>query len=339
VKVGKLATRRRRIATVAVAGIVLATGTGAAYAYFTPGERPIADPANYFTYCADRQRDVAGITLADLEGTSNGGHDYTIENFVHLEAHPAGQPYDGDEPFVLGKSGIAYAPVGAAPPAVPEQDYTRRIVTTQIIEYHPTETNIDGSPLAVQVRCKMRTRESLNRPESEKQRFGGPTSTSFSSVPWGFGAGTATGTQKACRVVQADIATDVWNLMSEEEQNAAVYRWADAPDGDLANVTVAEEILPVGYAPPSSFGTVTPDTNVFVTGTQWTSGHNPTGFDSVRIKNGALEIRSAVLNALSTDPSNPIGDRVAGAYYCTFSTAEYLKAVFLGDVTPPTAVP
>jgi hypothetical protein len=331
VKVGKLATRRRRIAAVAVAGIVLATGTGAAYAYFTPAQKPIADPANYFSYCADRQRDVAGITSADLAGTSNGGHDYTIENFVHLAAHPAGQPVPGSSQFVLGKSGIAYAPLTGG-------DYDRRILTTQLVEYA-------GDGTAVQVRCKMRTTESLNRPEAAKQRFGGPTSTDFSSVPWGFGPGTATGTPKACRVVQTDIATEVWNSLTVAEKDAAVYRWESSAAGP-ANVTVAPEILPENITVVDPFGEVTPETNVFIAGSQWTAGYDNgipgyqpgDGFDSVRTKAGGLEIRSALLNALSTDPLNPIGDRIAGAYYCTFSTPEYLKAVFLGTVTPPAAV-
>jgi hypothetical protein len=109
---------------------------------------------------------------------------------------------------------------------------------------------------------------------------------------------------------------------------------------------VAPEILPTGIGPGNSFGTITPDTNVFIAGSQWTAGYDNgipgyqpgDGFDSVRSKAGALEIRSAVLNALSNDPLNPIGDRVGGAYYCTFSTPEYLKAVFLGTVAPPAAV-
>jgi hypothetical protein len=59
----------------------------------------------------------------------------------------------------------------------------------------------------------------------------------------------------------------------------------------------------------------------------------------VRATVTGLEIRSAALNAPSTDPILDVfGDRLGGAYYCTFSTPEYLKAVFLGDVTPPSAV-
>lgn len=323
-----MATRRRRIATVAVAGIVLATGAGVASAYFTPAEKPLADPQNYFSYCADRQRDVAGITPADLAGTSNGGHDYTIENYIHLDAHPAGQPIAGSSEFVLGKSGIGYAALGGG-------DYDRRILTTQLVEYAG-----DGTP--VQVRCKMRTTESLNRPESEKQRFDNGTP---STIPWGFGPGSATGTPKVCRVVQTDIATEVWNSLTPAEKDSAVYRWQASAAGP-ANVTVAPEILPTGIGPGNPFGTITPDTNVFIAGSQWTAGYDNgvpgyqpgDGFDSVRSVAAGLEIRSAVLNALSNDPLNPIGDRIAGAYYCTFSTPEYLKSVFLGTVTPPAAV-
>jgi hypothetical protein len=155
-------------------------------------------------------------------------------------------------------------------------------------------------------------------------------------------------------VVQTEIATEVWESLDdpntpEDERDSLnlAYRWADTAT-QAVNVTVAPEILPVGYdpGPPADFGTITPDTNVFITGNQWTSGYNNgvpgyqpgDGFDSVRVKDGGLELRSAVLNALSDDPANPIGDRVGGAYYCTFSTPEYLKAVFLGTVTPPAAV-
>jgi hypothetical protein len=323
---------RRRVAVVAAVLVAVAAGTGVARAYYAPGEKPLGDPASYFSYCADRQRDVAGITTADLAGTSNGGHSYTIENYVHLDQHPAGQPVAGTTAFVLGKSGIGYAGLGAGPPYT---NYDRRILTTQLVEYAP-----DGSP--VQVRCKMRTRESLNRPESEKQRFDGGAP---SSIPWGFGAGTATGTPKICREVQIDIATTVWNSLTPAQRDTASFRWA-ASAGGPANVTVAPEILPINIGSPGPFGVVTPETNVFLTGSQWTDGYNNgvagyqpgDGFDSVRTKSGTLEIRSAVLNALSNDPLNPIGDRVGGAYYCTFSTPEYLKAVFLGTVTPPAAV-
>lgn len=324
---------RRRVAVVATVLVALAAGTGVARAYYAPGAKDIASPEGYFTYCADRQRDVAGITPADLAGTSNGGHGYTIENFIHLDAHPAGEPIAGSSAFVLGKSGIGYAGLGAGPPYA---SYDRRILTTQLVEYAA-----DGTP--VQVRCKMRTRESLNRPESQKQRFDGGAP---SSVPWGFGAGSATGTVKTCRDVQTAIATEVWNTrLTQPERDAAVYRWAASASG-AANVSVAPEILPTGIGPSDAFGTIGPDTNVFIAGSQWTAGYDNgvpgnqpgDGFDSVRVKAGALEIRSAVLNAVSTDPLNPIGDRIAGAYYCTFSTPEYLKAVFLGTVSPPAAV-
>lgn len=323
---------RRRVAVVAAVLVAVAAGSGVARAYYAPGAQDLSDPQGYFSYCADRQRDVAGITTADLAGTSNGGHAYTIENYIHLDQHPAGQPVSGSSAFVLGKSGIGYAGLGAGPPYA---SYDRRILTTQLVEYAP-----DGTP--VQVRCKMRTRESLNRPESEKQRFdGGATS----SIPWGFGTGTATGTVKICRDVQTDIATTVWNSLTPAQKDTAAYRWA-ASAGGPANVTVAPEILPTGIGPGNPFGSITPDTNVFIAGSQWTAGYDNgvagyqpgDGFDSVRTKAGALEIRSAVLNALSDDPLNPIGDRIAGAYYCTFSTPEYLKAVFLGTVTPPAAV-
>jgi hypothetical protein len=325
---------RRRVAVVATVLVAIAAGTGVARAYYAPGTQElVANPGNYFAFCSDRQLDVAGISPADLQGNSNGGHDYTVQNFLHdSSGYVAGQPLAGTTPFVLGKSGIGYQPLSGG-------DYDRRILTTQLVEYD----TFGGEQVAVQVRCKMRSQESLNRPESEKQRFDNGTA---SPIPWGFGPGTASGVAKSCLTLQAETAAAVWAGLTPAEKDSAVYRWAgDAPDGDPANIDMATEVLPEGITGPNDFGTVTPETNVFIAGSQWTAGYDNgvaglqpgDGFDSVRAKGASLEIRSAKLEALSTSP-NPIGDRVVGAYYCTFSTPEYLKAVFLGDITPPAAV-
>jgi hypothetical protein len=316
---------RRRVAVVAAVLVAVAAGTGVARAYYLPGEVAFTgSPGNYFTFCADRQLDTAGITPADLDGSSNGGHNYTVQNFVHDAAGvTAGQALPSDSPFVLGKSGIGYAPYPESDPPA----YDRRILTTQLVE----SDTFDGESVAVQVRCKMRSRESINRPETEKQKY---TSGSASPVPWGFGPGTATGIPRSCLAIQAEIAAAVWDGLDETQQNAAVYRWAVAPDGDLANVDMAVEVLPEGLSAADPLGTVTSETNAFIAGFQWTGA-----FSSVRAKGDRLEIRSAKLEALSTANSLGLGDKILGAYYCTFSTPEYLRSVFLGEIAPPVAEP
>jgi hypothetical protein len=234
-------------------------------------------------------------------------------------------------PFVLSKSGIGYQALDAGA-------YDRRILTAQLVEYGTDDT---GHAVPVEVRCKMRSRESLNRPESEKQRFdGGATS----PTPWGFGPGTATGTPKTCLQVQSDDAAAVWNSLTQAQKDAAPFRLQASAAGP-ANVDIASEILPEGISASNAFGAVTPETNSFISGTQWVTGYKGPGngyqpgdgFDTVRVKAGRLEIRSATLEALSSTP-NPIGDRLTGAYYCSFSTPEYLRDVFTGVATPPAAV-
>jgi hypothetical protein len=287
VKVGKLATRRRRIAAVAVAGIVLATGTGVASAYFAPGLSDLATPEGFFTFCADRQRDIAGITDADLAGhpappAGTGPPTsavFGIDNYVHDEPGPlVGSGLSASDPFVLGKSGIQV--VGD----------TRRVLTTQRVEYADAARTIP-----VQIRCKMRTRESLVRPESEKQRFDNGTS---SSVPWGFGPQTATGTQKTCRQVQEQLVSDVWLALLPEQQAASPYQLGSS--------------IVLG-----------PDT-YYEQGNEWTGGEK-----IVKVANGTLTISDRSLLAVSGTP-NPIGDRVTGAHYCTFVVPSYLRSVLLG---------
>ena len=69
---------RRRVAALATVLVVLGAGTGVARAYFAPGAAQVSSPEGYFSFCADRQRDTAGITPADLT-TAN----YGIDNYVY----------------------------------------------------------------------------------------------------------------------------------------------------------------------------------------------------------------------------------------------------------------
>jgi hypothetical protein len=270
---------RRRVAVVATVLVALAAGSGVARAYFAPGSQDLSSAAGYFTFCADRQRDTAGITATDL-GAAPTGADYRIDNFVYDQPGPlVGGSLASTDAFVLGKSGIHVNGVD------------RRVVTTQRIEY------VDAShALPAQVRCKMRTRESLVRPPSEVQRFDNGTP---STVPWGFGPQAATGTAKSCRTVQDELVSTVWASLTAAQQAAATYKYGTSS-------------LVLG---PTSLST---------TGTQWTLGEK-----IVTAAAGTLTIADRSLDAPVGTP-NPIGDRILGAYYCTFVAPDYIRSIFLG---------
>ena len=165
------------------------------------------------------------------------------------------------------------------------------MVTTQRIEYADA-----GRTTPVQVRCKMRTRESLVRPETQVQRFDNGTP---STVPWGFGPLAATGTPKTCRTVQDEIVAAVWGSLSSDQQAAATYK----------------------YGTPSL---VLGATSLSITGTQWTLGEK-----IVTASAGVLTIADRSLDA-PVGTANPIGDRILGAYYCTFVAPDYIRGIFLG---------
>lgn len=269
---------RRRVAVLATVLVVLGAGTGVARAYFAPGAAPVSSPEGYFSFCADRQRDTAGITPADLVNAN-----YGIDNYVYDTPGPlVGQSLSGGDPFVLTKSGIQND--GAA----------RRVLTGQRVEYADA-----GRTTPVQVRCKMRTQESLRRPETEKQRFGDDTSTTYSTVSWGFGPSATSLPGKSCRTVQDEIVAAVWAGLSPAEQTAAVYKY-----GTPSLVLGLESLS--------------------TTGSQWTLGEK-----IVTVSLGVLTIADRTLNA-PVGTINPIGDRILGAYYCTFVAPEYIRGIFLG---------
>lgn len=270
---------RRRVAVVATVLVALAAGTGVARAYYAPGAQDLGSPEGYFSFCADRQRDTAGITAANLGPTPTGAN-YRIDNYVYDQPGPlVGQDLAASDTFVLGKSGIE------------SNGVVRRVVTTQRIEYADV-----ARTTPVQIRCKMRTRDSLNLPETQVQRFDNGTP---STVPWGFGPQSATGTAKSCRVVQDELVAAVWNSLTPAQQAAAPFK----------------------YGTPSL---VLGPTQTYVTGTSWTLGEK-----IVTVVSGNLVIADRSLVANVGDV-NPIGDRILGAYYCTFVAPEYLRSIFLG---------
>jgi len=271
---------RRRVAVVATVLVAVAAGTGVARAYYAPGAQDLGSPEGYFSFCGDRQRDTAGITAANL-GPAPTGADYRIDNYVYDQPGPlVGQDLQATDTFVLGKSGIE------------SNGVVRRVVTTQRIEYADA-----ARTTPVQIRCKMRTYESLVRVETEKQRFDNATA---SPVPWGFGPQAATfGAQKSCRVVQDELVAAVWNSLTPAQQSAAPYKYG----------TASLELGP---------------TSLSLTGSQWTLGEK-----IVTAAAGKLTIADRSLDA-PVGTVNPIGDRILGAYYCTFVAPEYIRSIFLG---------
>ena len=308
---------KRGWVVVAVAAAVTVSAAGGALAYVNAGSAVLTDVPTLMTYCADRQREVAGITALDEAGTTNGGHAYSVVNHVYENTAtlPGAQNLPEGSTFVQSKSGIQY---DVSNPALP----VRRILTGQYVEYADA-----GRTQPMQVRCKMRSLESLNRPETDKQKLDNGTVT---SVPWGFGAGTASGVgaagsplyanganpaldqMKPCGTTNAETLAAVWAGLSEAEKDAAVFR-PEARGASPANIVVD------------------PDT-IKIAGAQWTAAWNP----AQTTTDGTLHIQAASLYSESTNTSGA-PDRFLGSFYCTYAVADYLRAVMLGTVVPPAA--
>lgn len=275
--------RRRAWVAASAAAVLAFVGAGTAYAYLSPGTSWQEQPAAYFTFCADRQLDVGGITQADLSGAHNGGMTYGIENIVQTygEATVVGQGLSGDHPFVKGKSGIRFDGAGSSD--------VRRVLTTQWVE-----RDAAGDP--VQIRCKMRTHDSLNQPTSVKQKL--DDNTTVTDVPWGFGDGSASGPAQSCRTVQQALVGEVWDGLTQAERDAATYAFG----------TSAVEFGPETY---------------ITTGSEWTQGEK-----IVTAENGVLTIADRSLVSEWNEAAAP-SDRLRGAYYCTFVAPDYIRSIFL----------
>jgi hypothetical protein len=275
---------------------VLVGGVGVAAAAASWDAGTVATPRGYFDFCQDKQRTIANITAADLAGENNGGNDYAITATIYPNTAP-GTPdqnsysESGFLSFVNSKSGIT-----VEAPTAPE----RRVLLAQYVEYR------DGAAQQpTQIRCKMRTAVSLNTPGFQSNLDGGPAST----VPWGFGAGTASGPEGTCAAVNQESVTNAWSRLSEQEKDDAPFR-PEPRDGDPVNLTVE------------------PDVNT-PSGPDWTLP-----WDGLQVADGELLVRGKGLIVSTTDPG-VTSDKFRGSHYCTFVAPEYLLDVFLGNATPP----
>jgi len=268
--------RRSGIAAILAASLV-ATGVGVAVASGSWTEATIATPRGFFEFCKDKQLDIAGINPATL--ATNG---IAITNTVYDNV--AGQPNNdqalnkGWDAFVLGKSGIFSSGI------------TKQILVSQYVEYLDSAKTQPS-----QIRCKMRTGESLNRNDFQRLDDGTVTTT-----PWGFGPGTAAGPEATCAVINAQTDTNVDTLIGA---GARVF----AP-GDVV---------------------VDPDV-IAAIGPAWT-----TPFDALQVvtADGKLHVRAKALVSPSTTPGNL--DRFGGAHYCTSVAPEYLRDVITGAASAP----
>ena len=106
----------RRPLALAIAGVLVAgasIGAGVAVASSTWTAATVGAPKGYFDFCQDKQRDIAGLTDADLAGENNGGNDYGITAAIYPNDDPGAtlaeqNSYDspGFLNFVNSKSGI-----------------------------------------------------------------------------------------------------------------------------------------------------------------------------------------------------------------------------------------
>jgi hypothetical protein len=268
--------RRTGIAAVVAASLV-ATGVGVAVASGSWNETTISTPRGLFEFCKDKQLDIAGINPATLSTAGIAITNTLYDNVV-------GQPDNdqvlnkGFDAFVLGKSGIISS--GA----------TKQILVSQYVEY------LDAAKTQPkQIRCKMRTGESLNRSDFQKLDDNTVTTT-----PWGFGPGTAAGPEATCAVINQQTVTNVDTLIGA---GSRVFSPADV-------VVDADVVAAIGPA--------------------WT-----TPFEALQVvtSDGKLHVRAKTLVAVSTLPGNL--DRFGGAHYCTSVAPEYLRDVVTGAASAP----
>lgn len=267
-------TRRKWTAFAAAVGVVVLTPTlaGAAPLAF----EDYAKPAGFLGFCSDAQVDVANINESVLR--SKG---FSITSTV----------YDDEAEFVLSKS------------AVGVDDKT--IITTSYVEY------ADGDRVEPKMyRCKLRTGESLTAgawPNGADNNGG-----RFAVEPYfGFGSaasGVSTSSEdQPCRVVNERTIANVWDSLTNAQQNAAPF----SPEGDPEDRTL-----------------VAVDDDVVGSGPEWTSSTEPV----VVADDGEEDVLQVGSKSLVV-PSGSAGvPRFEGAHYCTLVAPHHLRDILLGDV-------
>lgn len=286
---------RSKVAALAAVAVVASAGT-VAFASSNWGSSTVATPRGYFDFCQDKQRDIGGITAADLTGANNGGNAFGITAAIYENTSPGAADQSsgtssGFLAFVNSKSGIT-----TTSPTAP----ARKIIVSQYVEYRDSAKN---SP--TQIRCKLRERDSLNASGFQRNVDGGPVS----SIPWGFGNGTASAPAGTCSAVNQESVNNAWSTLTEAEKDAAPFR-PETRAGNGPNIDVVPDLL-------------TPD------GPSWTLP-----WEGLQADSGTLKVRAKA----SVVPIGAVGissDKFRGSHYCTFVAPEYLVDVFKGVVTPP----
>lgn len=271
---------RRRWAALAALAIGLAVLPGlSSAAPLTPTTQ--YQPEGFFRFCAEAQKTIANISpssplLAENgnpNGYSSGGTIFrTFDDFVSSKSSVS----------VLGKT----------------------ILTTTYYTYLDA-----GKTKRQQIRCKLRTGESLDKgawpagADNNPGRFAvdtafgfGPAATGLSSSP----------TDAECSAINAQTIQNVWDGLSPAQQASSVY-----------NLTTGEIVT-------------VPDIQTNI-GPNWTSD-----FPALQLNQAdpsILEVPSKALlvpTSAATDLTGFNSPRFVGAHYCTLVGPEYLRDVITG---------
>jgi hypothetical protein len=264
--------KRGRLATIGIAlGVLGVAGALVATAApLTPAN--ILAPEGFFRLCPEAQRDIANLDDAALAAAG-----------IKL----GGTMWSSNADFIASKSAVS-----VTDPA---------ILTSTYVSYRDA-----ARTQPEQVRCKMRTGESLSQGAWPAGSANNPGR--FAVEPYfGFGAagvGLSTNPVDApCSTVNQRTIDNVWQTLSPAQRAAAPYK--PAPDGTTL-VTVPDIVT--GSGP------------------EWLAD-----FPAMQLSGGTLQVGSLALLAPTTAPGGV--PRVVGAHYCTLVAPEYLRDVLTGQAT------
>ena len=273
--------RRRTLMAVVAGAVALAvTPVMAGAAPLTTAD--YGKPVSYFRFCAEAQLDTANIDPVELAAVElAGGTGISI----------GGTIYDDMDDFVSSKSGVSID--------------GRSILTRSYYDYADAQRS-----LLKQVRCKLRTAESLDKGAWPGGSDNNPGR--FAVDPhYGFGAAAA------------DVVTsDVDAVCSTVNQRTIDNEW----DGIVADGLDDDAV----YRPDDDTLAVLPD-DVVTSGPEWVGLGTIAPPEPLELDGGVLGVRSRALNVPTTSAEGV--PRFRGANYCTFVGPEYLRAAILGDVT------